>query len=144
MATVYGVNATKNNNIAARFQNALPVDENGGRLRWATDSYECATTASGTDIILGDKVPANAQILPGSRLYFDDLGTGYMSVGTSVSGVDLAPANTDVGSAGSVVLNNTVDLFGTKTSAQVNIHCTPHFAGTATGTIRSSILYVMA
>lgn len=141
MATVYGVNATLTN--SPKHQNILPADINGSRLRWMTDSYECATTASGTDIVLGGKIPANAQILPGSKLYHDDLGTGTMTIGTTVSGVDLA-ADTNVGaSAGSIVLNNTVDLFGTKTSAAVNVHCTPHFAGTATGTIRVSILYAM-
>lgn len=142
MATVYGVNATKINSPS--HQNLLSPDEQGGRVHWMTDSYECATTASGTDIILGGKIPQSAQVLPGSALYFDDLGTGTMTIGTTVSGVDLA-ADTNVGAAaGSVTLNNTVDLFGTKTTGFVNVHCTPHFAGTATGTIRLSLIYATA
>jgi len=144
MATVYGVNATLNNNTSTRHQSALPVDEQGGRIRWITDSYECVATASGTDIILGGKVPKDAQILPGSYLYHDDMGAGggTLSVGTSVAGVDLA-ALEDVGTAaGNVQLNHTIDLFGTKTSAAVNVHVTPTFE--MTGTIRLSLLYAMA
>jgi len=141
MATVYGVNATLINSPS--HQNMLSPDEQGGRIHWIHDSYELATTASGTDIILGGKIPQSAQILPGSRLYFDDMGTASetMSVGTSVSGVELASA-VDVGTAaGSVVLNNTVDLFGTKSTGFLNVHLTPHTAGTFSGTVRLSLLY---
>jgi len=142
MATVYGVNATKNN--APTHQNIIDPSEQGGRVRWIHDSYECdGTEVSGTDIILGGLIPAGAQIIPGaSYVYADDLGTGNATVGTSAGGVDLAAAF-DAGSAATKTqLNHTVDLFGTKTTAPVNVHFTPLF--TATGTIRLSLMYVMA
>ena len=140
MATYYGVNATKINSPS--FQNMLGPDQQGARVRWITDSYECVATASGTDIVLGGKIPANAHILPGSALYHDDLGTANVVVGTTVGGSDLA-ASTDVGSAaGAVALNYGVDLFGTKSTAAANVHVTPDAA--LTGTIRLSIIYAMA
>lgn len=140
MATVYGVNATKNN--APNHQNIIDPSEQGGRVRWIHDSYECAASPSGTDIVLGGEIPVGAQIVPGaSYVYHDDLGTGNATVGTSAAGVDLAAAE-DAGSAGNIILNNTVDLFGTKTTSKVNVHFTPLF--TATGTIRLSLMYVMA
>jgi hypothetical protein len=141
MATVYGVNATLINSPS--HQNMLSPDEQGGRIHWIHDSYECASTASGADIVLGGKVPQSAQILPGSRVYFDALGTANetIAIGTTISGVDLAPNTTSVSSAGSVVLNNTVDLFGTKSSGFLNVHVTPKVSGTLTGTVRLSLLY---
>lgn len=139
MATVYGVNATKNN--TPKPQNILAASQQGSRVRWIHDSYEASTVASGSDIVMGGKVPANAIILPGSYVYHDALGAVNVSVGTSVSGVDLAAAE-DVTSAGNIRLMHTVDLFGTETSAAVNIHLTPD--GEITGTIRLSLLYAMA
>jgi len=140
MATVYGVNATKNN--APKPQNVIDPSEQGGRVRWIHDVYEAVTQVSGTDIVLGGVIPKGAQIIPGlSVIYHDALGTGNATVGTSAAGVDLAAAEA-VTSAGSIVLNNTVDLFGTKTTDKVNVHFTPLL--TITGTIRLSLAYAMA
>lgn len=141
MATVYGVNATKNN--APCPQNVIDPSEQGARVRWIHDSYECSASPSGTDIVLGGEIPAGAQIIPGiSFLMGDDLGTGNMTVGTSAGGTDLAAAF-DAGSAAwQTALNHTVDLFGTKTTSKVQVHVTPLF--TATGTIRLSLAYAMA
>jgi hypothetical protein len=141
MATVYGVNATKNN--APNHQNIIDPSEQGGRVRWIHDSYECAASPSGTDIVLGGDIPVGAQIVPGcSYVYGDDLGTGNATVGTSAAGVDLAAAFNAGAAAFATALNDTVDLFGTKTTSKVNVHFTPLF--TATGTIRLSLMYVMA
>jgi hypothetical protein len=140
MATVYGVNATKNQ--APSHQNIIDPSEQGGRVRWIHDSYEAVTSPSGTDIVLGGVIPIGAQIVPGaSVLYHDALGSINLVVGTSAAGVDLAASESVVG-AGTIVLNNTVDLFGTKTTSKVNVHVTPD--GTASGTIRLSLMYVMA
>ena len=140
MATVYGVNATKNN--APNHQNIIDPSEQTARVRWIHDSYEAAAVAIGSDIVLGGEIPAGAQILPGvSYVYHDALGSGNITVGTTVSGVDLAAAESVVG-AGNVVLNDTVDLFGTKTTGKVNVHITP--AVEVTGTIRLSLAYAMA
>jgi hypothetical protein len=140
MATVYGVNATKNN--APNHQNIIDPSEQGGRVRWIHDAYECAASPSGTDIVLGGEIPVGAQIVPGaSFIYHDALGSINLVVGTSAAGVDLS-ASEDVTSAGNLVLNDAVDLFGTKTTSKVNVHVTPD--GAATGTIRLSLMYVMA
>jgi len=139
MATVYGVNATKINSPS--FQNILGPDQQGARVRWIHDSYECVATASGTDIILGGKIPANAHVLPGSALYHDDLGAANVTVGTTAAGAELA-ASTDVNNTTTIPLNNTVDLFGTKSTAAANVHVTPD--AQLDGTIRLSIAYAMA
>lgn len=136
MSTVYGVNATKNNTAGPR--NAIDNPGYGGRVRWMHDSYECVATASGTDIILGQKIPKGAHILPESKIYHDALGSANITVGTTAAGVDLSPAE-DVSSAGTVELGNTVDLFGTALTGDSNIHVTPDAA--LTGTIRLSLLY---
>jgi hypothetical protein len=142
MATVYGVNATKNN--APNHQNIIDPSEQGGRIRWIHDSYEATgTEVSGTDIILGGVIPAGAQIVPGaSYVACDDLGTGNAKVGLTEDGAELAAAF-DVGSAATITaLAATADLFGTKSSSKANVHFTPLM--TATGTIRLSLMYVMA
>ena len=138
MATVYGVNATKNNSPS--HQNVITGGQYGGRVHWMHDSYECSSTASGTDIVLGGKIPAGAYILPQSEIWFDDLGTITVNIGTSAGGTDLGSA-VDMGSAaGSYKLYNSAN-FGTALTAASQIHLTP--LASATGTIRESILYVM-
>ena len=142
MATVYGVNATKINSPS--HQNTLSPDEQGGRIRWIHDSYEAAGVAKGSFIYLGNKVPAGAQILPGSKLYHDALGANSeLAVGTSELGVDLAASEVTT-SAGTIEFNNTVDLFGTKGTAAKDIIVTISGAGAITGTVRLSLMYAMA
>lgn len=140
MATVYGVNATLNN--APNPQSIIDPSEQGGRIRWIHDSYECSSSPSGTDIIMGGLIPAGAQIVPGaSYLYCDDTGSANAIVGISEGGEELM-ASTTIGTAAGLPLNDSVDLFGTKTTSKVNVHVT--IDGSATGTLRLSLMYVMA
>lgn len=138
MASVYGVNATKNN--TPTHQNIIPGGEYGGRVRWMHDSYECAATASGTDIVLGGKIPKGAYILPQSKVYFDDLGTVTVDIGLTAAGTELNSAVNMGAAAGSQELYGDAD-FGTALTAAAQIHLTPN--ASCTGTIRLSLMYAM-
>jgi hypothetical protein len=141
MATVYGVNATKN--LAPTHQTLIGGDENQARVRWMHDSYEAAALAAGSVLVLGNKVPAGAQILPGSLISFDAMGSNTQcTIGTTVSGVDLAAAAA-MTSAGNIAINDLVDLYGTKSSSAKNIYVTATSSGAWTGTVRMSLMYAM-
>lgn len=142
MATVYGVNATKNN--APSHQNVLDPSEQGARVRWIHDKYEAVASAQGTSIVLGGKVPAGAQILPISAIYFDALGANSaLAVGTTELGAELL-ASTATTSAGTAALGGTVDTFGTKLSSASNIWVTVSGSGAITGTLRLDLYYAAA
>jgi hypothetical protein len=142
MATVYGVNATKNN--APNPQNIIDPSEQGGRVRWVHDSYEAVAVVKGSSVILGGVIPAGAQILPGSKVYHDALGSNSsLAVGTSILGVELSALEITTG-AGTVELGADVDGFGTKLAANKNIWVTVTGTGAITGTIRLDLYYAMA
>jgi len=140
MATVYGVNATKNN--APTHQNIIDPSEQGGRVRWIHDVYEASAAPSGTNIIMGGLIPKGAQIVPGaSYLYCDDTGSANAIIGITEDGEELM-ASTTIGTAAGLPLANTVDLFGTKLTTPSNVWV--QIDGSTTGTLRLSLMYVMA
>jgi len=142
MATVYGVNKTKN--LAPSHQNVIDPSEQGARVRWITDSYEAAGVAKGSSIVLGGKIPQGAQILPESKIYHDALGSNSaIAVGTAEFGVELSASEATT-SAGTVELGADVDSFGTKETGAVEIWVTSSGSGALTGTLRLDLYYAMA
>lgn len=143
MATVYGVNRTKNR--AFGHQNIIKGNENHAPVRWMHDSYECSSTASGTVIELGQNVPAGAIILPASHVASDALGSSTaFTVGITSGGAELA---TVADSSNAAVTGLEQDAnFGTELSSDVPIYINIGSASAgsaATGTIRLSLLYAM-
>ena len=61
MATVYGVNKTKA--LTPTPANVLNPGLLGGKVRCMVDKYECAATAAGTIIEVGQKLEKGAKIL---------------------------------------------------------------------------------
>ena len=139
MATVYGVNATKNN--SPNHQNIIDSPQYGGRVRWMHDSYEAAAVAKGSSIVMGQKVPKGAYILPISKVYHDALGANSaIAIGTSELGADLS-ASEDTTAAGTVEIGNDVDSFGAALSSDSNIWVTASGTGALTGTLRLDLYY---
>ncbi len=140
MANVYGVNATKNN--TPNHQNIIDGAQYGGRVRWMHDSYEASSTASGTVIYLGQKIPSGSYVLPGSIVAHDNLGSANVTVGTIIDGTTDADAlvgTTAVNNTTNISLSNTVDTFGTALTGDAQVVVVPDAA--ITGTIRLSLLY---
>ncbi len=90
MATVYGVNATKLNNLPI---DLVDVAEGHGRVRRMYDTYEAGVVSSGDIIELGSTIPKGARIIDWT-LSHDDLG------GTLTAGIiQVRPIDTSVGAA---------------------------------------------
>jgi len=93
MATVYGVNATKLNNLPI---DLVDVAEGHGRVRRMYDTYEALILAVGDIVELGATIPKGARIIDWT-LTTDDLG------GTATAGIiQVKPIDTAVGSAVSI------------------------------------------
>lgn len=86
------------------------VTTHGGRVRYATATYEVAAAASANSTYALARVPSNAVILPISKLHYDDLastGSPTIDVGlfnpSGLSGItdddDALAANIDVATA---------------------------------------------
>lgn len=83
MATVYGTNATKA--LAPTGANDVSAGKLGGRKKVMIDDYTFAASASGTIVMVGDKLPKGSTILAVS-LYTAALGSGVtLKVGDSLS-----------------------------------------------------------
>lgn len=75
MATVYGTNRTKANTPTSAASNIMGAGVQDGKLRVIMDSYECASTASGTIIEMGQYLPKGARVIE-TKLMTDALGSG--------------------------------------------------------------------
>lgn len=91
MATLYGLNATKRDNVVP--SQKIDAQDAGGRVRCAYDEYDLATLGvvlGATDVIRMAKLPAGARVV-GYTLKSADMGTtGSCDVGYEANGVDAA------------------------------------------------------
>jgi len=139
MASVKGVNLS---NITATPQVNASASQVHGRLRVWFDSYEASSLASGSDITIA-RLPAGATVYE-VIIHHDALGSGVtLSVGDSGSATRYIGATASA-TAGKVVLSEdgAIDGFGYQNTSESDVLITTG-GGTASGTIKCSVLYTI-
>lgn len=90
MATaVLGVNRTLTQASPLNLSTAPDSNLLGNKLRTMTDTYEAVTLATGSVILMGEKLPTGAKILE-VVVFWDDLGSGTQSLTVGVFTIDTA------------------------------------------------------